>query len=51
MLLFCLIIILNIYIVQCDQRDPDGCYIRMDVGFLKCVTGPSSGDKPEFFNK
>ena len=39
-----------------DFRDPDGSYIILDVDILKKritlvnVYGPSSGDKPDFFN-
>ena len=38
-------------------KDPDGCYIVMDVEILKKritlvnIYGPSSGDRPEFFNE
>ena len=39
-----------------DFRDPDGSYIILDVEIMKKritlvnVYGPSSGDKPDFFN-
>ena len=45
------------YKVHSVVRDPDGCYIAMDIELLKerltllNVYGPSSGDNPDFFDR